>query len=274
MADRVLALNPLLGRYYHSMIALDEGDIAGTLRWGLQVPAPNPILADLFLAIGEYDELRRFDELMTQLIDLAEGRHEEAAAEAKAILASKPDVYMKRSYAEITLYYAGYVDELREVLEAKLQFAIPGRPISGRDTGPFWTMRLAMSRRLAGDGESARELVELVSADIAMRRASGEDSTAVRFIEAQVAAFEGDTDRALNILGTILQPGVLASWAFNDPIFATIRDEPRFIELRRQFDANIAAARDEILQIICFDNPAPETWQPLPQTCEGVEPKT
>ena len=270
LADRVLALNPLLGRYYHSTIAFDEGDIAGTLRWGLQVPAPNPVLAELFLAIGEYDELRRFDVLMTQLIDLAEGRYEEAAVEARAILASEPDVYMKRSYAEITLYYAGYVDELRETLEAKLRYAVPGRPISGRETGLFWTMRLAMSRRLAGDEGGARELVRLVSADLAMRRASGEDSIAVRAMESQLAVFEGETDRALDLLATILRPGLVGSWAFNDPIYATISEEPRFIELRRQFDANVAATREEVLQIICFDNPAPETWQPLPETCEGV----
>jgi hypothetical protein len=27
---------------------------------------------------------------------------------------------------------------------------------------------------------------------------------------------------------------------------------------------------DKVLQLICFNNPTPDNWQPLPETCEGV----
>jgi hypothetical protein len=33
----------------------------------------------------------------------------------------------------------------------------------------------------------------------------------------------------------------------------------------------LAVERQKTLQMICFDNPNPGEWQPLPETCEGVE---
>ena len=49
------------------------------------------------------------------------------------------------------------------------------------------------------------------------------------------------------------------------------RDDPRFVELMLELDATLATERDKVLKLICFKNPTPENWQPLPKTCEGVE---
>ena len=50
----------------------------------------------------------------------------------------------------------------------------------------------------------------------------------------------------------------------------TCRDEPRFVALQQELDAILAEEHDKVLQLICFNNPVPEDWQPMPETCEGV----
>lgn len=57
---------------------------------------------------------------------------------------------------------------------------------------------------------------------------------------------------------------------FADPIFESMWADPRFIALQQELDKLLIAEREKVLQLICFNNPAPAGWQPLPATCEGV----
>ena len=56
-------------------------------------------------------------------------------------------------------------------------------------------------------------------------------------------------------------------------MFEDLRDDPLYIALRRELEQILATEREKILQLICFNNPAPDDWQPMPETCEGVEEK-
>jgi hypothetical protein len=49
--------------------------------------------------------------------------------------------------------------------------------------------------------------------------------------------------------------------------------EHRFVALQNELDAILAVEHDKVLQLICFNNPVPGDWQPLPETCEGVVEK-
>jgi hypothetical protein len=35
----------------------------------------------------------------------------------------------------------------------------------------------------------------------------------------------------------------------------------------------LAEEHSKVLQLICFNNPVPDDWQPMPETCEGVVEK-
>jgi hypothetical protein len=50
-----------------------------------------------------------------------------------------------------------------------------------------------------------------------------------------------------------------------------MRSDPRFVALRQELEAKLAAEHDKVLQLVCFNNPVPGDWQPMPETCEGVE---
>ncbi len=90
------------------------------------------------------------------------------------------------------------------------------------------------------------------------------------FAEAMIAAFEHDPDRVIAALKSAIQRGLWGLAFLDETIFEDLRDEPRFVALREELVAKLAAEHDNVLQLICFNNPVPDDWQPMPETCEGV----
>lgn len=79
-----------------------------------------------------------------------------------------------------------------------------------------------------------------------------------------VDVVEGRFDEAIQ--GRLRDPQV-----FDDLIFEVVWQEPRFIALQQELDVILAVEHDKVLQLICFNNPVPGDWRPLPETCDGVE---
>ncbi len=85
-----------------------------------------------------------------------------------------------------------------------------------------------------------------------------------------IAAFENNPDRVIAALKSAMQRGLRDSQVFDDLIFEDLWNEPRFVALQKELGAILAVEHDKVLQLICFNNPTPDNWQPLPETCEGV----
>ena len=62
----------------------------------------------------------------------------------------------------------------------------------------------------------------------------------------------------------------MAACYHDDIIFEDLWDEPRFVALQKELDPILAEEHEKVLQLICFNNPVPDDWQPMPETCEGV----
>ena len=92
-------------------------------------------------------------------------------------------------------------------------------------------------------------------------------------MEAMIAAFDHDPERVVEALNAAIQLGLRNRQVFDDPIFEDMRNEPRFVVLQQELDIVLAPEHDKVLQLICFNNPVPDNWQPLPKTCEGVRNK-
>jgi hypothetical protein len=85
-----------------------------------------------------------------------------------------------------------------------------------------------------------------------------------------LAAFERNADAVVAALKSAVQLGLRNPQIFDDPIFEEVRDAPGFAALQLELDAILATERDKVLQMICFNNPVPDDWQPMPATCARV----
>jgi len=209
------------------------------------------------------------DESLIYWIDVSEGRWDEAIGATQRNLDQDPDNPGVIEDAARVLYLAGRMDEALPLYERLLDFVPEGRPI-WEPHGLNLTMELALARRKAGDEDGAQAAAQIARQDHAARRAAGEKHQVQHQVEAMIAAFENDPDGVITGLKSAMQRGLRIAWVFDDPIFEDLRDEPRFVALQQELDAILAEEHDKILQLICFNNPTPDDWQPLPVTCEGV----
>jgi len=88
-----------------------------------------------------------------------------------------------------------------------------------------------------------------------------------------LAAYDSDKDATFRFLRSAVDTGLRDPLFFSDPFFDAVRDDSQFIDIESDVLQALVAEREKALQLICFNNPAPGAWQPLPETCEGVEQK-
>ena len=270
IADELLAQKSLWWAYRsHAVAYLEEGKLAESLSWNLRAGPGRFDTMRIFNFVGEYDEARRVIENSSLWIDLVQGRYDEGIRVTQRDLQLNPDNQNDITWAAFFLYFAGRLDEALPLYERLLDRVPEGRPISGQ-WGLIETIRLALARRQAGDEEGAQAVAQLARQDHAARRAAGRNERLQDLAEAMIAAFEHDPDRVIAALKSSMRLGLRIPNIFDEPIFEDLRDEPRFTALQREMDALLAEEHDKVLQLICFNNPVPDEWQPLPETCEGV----
>ena len=269
------------GRGYtrHAEISLfSEAKFAEGLSWALKahVEDPSDIPSNFyamwgFVLVGEYNEARRINDSLTFWADVVEGRFDEAiqATQRKMLLDPENEAVIAR--AADGLYVAGRIDEALPLYERLRDFRPEGRPIG---TPPFQneaTMQLALARRKGGDEVGAQAAAQIAKHDHAALSAAGVKGQFPYRTEAMIAAFEQDPEGVIVALNSAMQLGLRNPQFFDDLIFENMWDEPRFVALQQELDAILAAEHDKVLQLICFNNPVAGDWQPLPETCEGVE---
>jgi len=269
IADRMIAQNPSAGYKLHALTSFwDEGKLAEALSWGLRASRSDYFAWNALTLVGEYDEARRIAARSAHWIDVAEGRWDDAIRVAQKQAQLNPNSSNLLVDAAEVLYRAGRIEEALPLYERAFDMAPEGRPIYV--WGAYYAIQLALARRKAGDEEGAQAAAQLSRQGHAESRAAGEKDSVADMLEASIAAFDHDPDRAIEALRSGLRHG-LRWWPFlDDPLFEELRDEPRFVALREELDAVLAEEHKKVLQLICFNNPVPDDWQPMPETCEGV----
>lgn len=264
LADQLVTLSPSAGYSTHADLSWNEGKLAEALSWALQSSLSHVYAMETLMLVREYGEARRLGGPWAYWVDIAEERWDEVAQAARKMVQLYPGS-ARLAYAAEALYNAGCFDEALPLYERTLELAPEGEPVPAFSS--HYTMQLALLRRKIGDEEGAQAAAEIVKRFEAGRDATGQWS----MVHAFIAAFEHDTDRAIGALDSSIRHGVRWWPIFNDPIFEALRDDPRFIALRRELDEILDDEHAKVLQLICFNNPVPDEWQPMPETCEGVE---
>jgi len=266
LADLLLTQSPGLGYSLHALTSmLYEGKIAEGLEWALK-GGKYVLVAICFRWIGESAEAYRLDPSN----DIALGS-EEAIRETQRALNRDPDNVGAITEAAIALYSSNRIDEALPLLERALDLGPDNRPIRSH-LDLYLTMMLAEARRITGDEAGAQAVAEIVRQDYAARVTAGQQHENLDVWGALIAAFDGDRDGAIALLRSAVQHGLRAKdEIFNELIFEPLWDDPRYIELQAELDAILAEEHEKVLQLICFNNPVPDDWRPLPETCEGVE---
>jgi TolB-like protein/predicted Zn-dependent protease len=269
VAESLMQQNAWWGYAVHGQTALHyEGRIAEALYWALKEAEmffPNPRMNMVFFVVGEYDEARRVIALPKFWIDArADGNWD-----VDQLLAEDPDDADLIEFAAILRYEGGRYDDALPYFERLLALAPADRPIpAGQPL--VQTMRLALLRRRAGNEAGAQEAAEIVRRDLAALQSADRRNRQFDMARAASAAFDGDKEKAIDALESSVDHGLRAPWMFDDPLFEDIRDDRRFIAVKENAAELLAGEHDKVLQLICFNNPTPDNWQPLPETCEGV----
>ena len=274
MADRLLEQDLGFGYQVHTETSLIyEGKIAEGLSWGLkfgrEADRDSAYAMFAFARVGEFDEARRGVEGLIHWVDLFEGRTDEAIKALQTSLHLEPDNKQVIRDAAYFLYMAGRIDEALPLFERVLDSVPEGRPIASLRPRAD-TMRLALARRKAGDEEGAQAAAKIVRQDHAARQAAGRKNWLQDVAQAMIAAFDNNPEGVIAALKSAVQRGFVDSLVLDDPIFEELQDDPRFIALQNESDTILAAEHDKVLQLSCFNNPTPDYWQPLPETCEGL----
>jgi tetratricopeptide (TPR) repeat protein len=278
VADSLLEQSPWASYTAHGQIAIySEAEVAKGLFWNLQAYAADPGdmlsnqgLVDAFNWIGAYDEARRVSDALVPRVNLAEGRTDEALAVLTKKRQADPENQELLLALADAYYYARRFDEAHASYEALARLVVPGRPLNPLLVS---TLHLAALRRSAGDENGAAEAIRIVQTDLRALQDSGFQAPVFEAVSAMLATYDGDKDATFGLLRSAVDAGLRDPLFFSDPFFDTIRDDRRFVDIESAALQALVGEREKALQLMCFKNPAPAAWQPLPETCDGVEQK-
>jgi len=273
-ADLLVSRRPDWGYPIHASISFNcDGAIADALYWYMKRDFPGG--GFIFGLVGEYAEAHRKPNVrLFPFLLLMEGRIDEGIELVDRRVRLDPKTYGSDVDTGDFYYMVRSFDKASAIYERALERAPVGRPISG-NMPVIKTMRLAYVRRIRGDEAGAQEMAAIARDEYAKMYAAGKRNGDIYTSAGMIAAFDNKSQRAIAALRTgVRDSSIRYRFAFDNPIFDALRDELGFIEVRKELDDIIAVEHEKVLQLICFNNPSPNVWRPLPETCEGVVEET
>jgi hypothetical protein len=88
--------------------------------------------------------------------------------------------------------------------------------------------------------------------------------------EARLHAYHGRRADSIAALEMAYQRGLRTEQLIAGVLFDDIREDPRVQKVIADMQRGLDLERHKALQMMCFANPVPGAWQPLPDTCKGV----
>jgi hypothetical protein len=129
-------------------------------------------------------------------------------------------------------------------------------------------------RRAAGEEAEVGELVAAIRDNVRRYREAGitnatQISWHVDYEEGLADFLDGEREKGLALIAKAVEEGFFIPP--KEAYLQTLYDDPGFAPIREMQEARQVRERERFLAIVCNDNPYEDVWQPLPETCEGVE---
>ncbi len=279
VADTLEKLNSRTGYSVRALISANYlGKLTESSKWYLKAHGLDPDngfirhrIANNFAAVNEFDEARRVDPNSRWWVNAVQQRWNKATAQAQQRLDNNSGASSARLDLANVLHMSGQLAAAQSIYEELLVTTGGYIIINAGNSSNMPTARMAYGRLAAGDVSGTESILELVKQDFQRRKQAGIYDFFMLRGAAMVAAMEGDRERMLASLSAAIDAGLRDDFIFREPAMAAYVEDPGFEALAIKLDKILEEEHRKTLQLICFNNPIPATWQPLPETCEGVQ---
>jgi TolB-like protein/Tfp pilus assembly protein PilF len=271
-----LASQSVSGSYSaHALLSSDySGEIADSIAWYFKILALDPDnyfnrqrLAVNFAVVGEYVEARRISPGSGWWVDALQQKWGDAILHARQRQASNPNDNLIKLQLANVLHMSGDLAAAQLLYEELMAAVGGGAIVDTSNTSVMPTARMAYGMMAAGDITGAEEILNLLREEIRAREQAGiYDSYRFR-AAAMLAAMEDNNKLAINNLNTAIDNGLRDRFILREPALSALQGDIEFQAVVDRLDQILSEEHGKTLELICSDNPAPELWQPLPETC-------
>lgn len=281
MARGLIEQSPWAGYVSMSRVyAFGRQDFSESLYWALKAYRESPLddlsnrgLIFLFSFVGEYDEARRISDLSAYLVDMISGDVESSLGDLERRAMTDPENPEAQLRLANAYHLSGRLEEAQR-LYLMARDRTPSRVVVGGDDGALSHARMVWGLMQTGETALAAEAAADLRADIGKLTEAGIETDWDLAALAMISNAEGDEASALSWLRKSYDRGLRDARVFQEPAMASLGANPELLSIRAEINRSLEQEHAEMLQLICFENPIPETWQPLQETCAGVVSRT
>ncbi len=282
MARSIMPQNPWAAYTALGQIELSSGhSLSGGMKWLMLAYGEDPhdelsnrFLINILSQVGLFDEARRISDGNLHLVDMQQNRLESAIQALQIAHAGDPENYSPMTELANALHLTGRFAEAQQ-LYLELQKLSPIGAVFGTlEYSSLPTLRMAYAYKQAGDEAAMRETLAIHQTDFAKRAELDQLYGWDYMAQATAEAVKGDADATFVSLRAAIENGYRNEAIFREPAMQWLAQHPEFLAIKAELRQLLNAERTNILQIICHDNPIPEIWQPMKETCAGLEIRT
>jgi len=270
LSDNLVKQHAWAGYTAKINIADTLGDTSQALYWSLRAYGTNPLdrysnerLARMFAVLDEVEEARRvspdtrFDaELWSRNYTLAL-----AEAERQAVMDPENSNWLLARAVSMT-----FLGNKRGALDILLPY-VETLPNGAGSLVHHHMLLLAYIHQELGQDEEANAVLDLFDRDLGEAIQAWGTEQGSYWSLANAALLRGDIPKYIKLLELALDFGLRSRMLLQWPGFERVSNHPEVQALESRLRDLLAKEHAEAMEIVCNNNPIPESWQPLPETC-------
>lgn len=270
MASQLMKQNKWAGFSAHGNISMNEPNLADALKWYLRAynidPADrysNDAIVFIFSTTGLHAEAKRISDATVYLAEVLSGNYHAAITQAERELREDPENPQPKYGLATALYLSGDREASMTLHNQLLADAAGGMML--------WNIamtELANSYIGVGEHDKAEMLLSRLEQDLESRKNAWGVRPSQLSERARIAALRNQPQIAIDFLNQAIE-GDFDPLVISDPVFDKFRNLPGFKSVQEKYDSIITGQRAQVVDLICNNNPIPESWQPLRESCQG-----